>query len=95
MLVLGHNKTYVELTKAAEVVQPEPPADLSEEELAEWYDGEDYITQTVRDAAVNEIYRIRKNVEQIIQDNRSIFSSMNKIEHIYIYGFSYSQVDEP
>lgn len=95
VLVLGHNKTYEELTKAAEVVQPEPPADLSEEELAEWYDGEDYITQTVRDAAVNEIYRIRKNVGQIIQDNRSIFSSMNKIEHIYIYGFSFSPVDEP
>lgn len=95
-LVLGHNKTYEELTQAVEVVRSEPPADLSEEELAEWYDdGEDYITQTVREAAVSEIYAIRKDVEQIIRNNRTMFSSMNEIEHIYIYGFSFSPVDEP
>lgn len=94
-LVLGHNKTFEELTKASGVIQPESPEDLSEEELAEWYDEEDFVTQTVRDAAVNEICAIRKDVEQIIRDNRAVFSLMNEIEHIYIYGFSFSPVDEP
>ncbi|WP_418696647.1 bacteriophage abortive infection AbiH family protein [Bacteroides sp.] len=96
-LILGHNKTYEELHAMAEGIQPEPPEDLSEDELAEWYqdNGDDYITQTVRDTAVNNIFGIRKDVENIINNNHLHFSSMKDIEHIYIYGFSFSPVDIP
>lgn len=96
-LVLGHNKTYDELHDMAEGIQPEPPDDLSEEELVEWYqdNGDDYITQTVRDAAVNNIFGIRKDVENIIRQHHNLFSSMKDVEHIYVFGFSFSPVDTP
>lgn len=96
-LVLGHNTTYEELHRKAEGIQPEPPKDLSDEELAEWLlnDGDDYITQTVRDTAVNNIFSIRKDVENIIRNHHLLFSSMKDVEHIYVYGFSFSPVDIP
>ena len=37
-LVLGHNRTYDEINTEYVVELPEPPADLNDEDLAEWYD---------------------------------------------------------
>lgn len=96
-LVLGHNKTYEELHDMAEGIQPEPPNELSEEEIAEWYQdyADDYITQTVRDTAVNNVFSIHKDVENIIRYHHRLFSSMRDVENIYVFGFSFSPVDIP
>lgn len=95
-LVLGHNKTYAELNDLATASRPDPPVDLSIEEPEEWYgQAEDYTTIQVRHTAIDNICRIRKDVESIIQYNHSLFSSMKDIEHIYVFGFSFSPIDLP
>ena len=96
-LVLGHNKTYEELQDMAQEVSPEPPDDIEPEELEEWYsqNADDYIIQSVRDAAVREICGIRKDVSSIINNYRRVFNSISSVEYIHVFGFSFSPVDIP
>ena len=67
-LILGHNRPYDEIDADLTPEIPTPPDDLSDEELAEWYDemadaGEDYIHQSVRGEVVSQIHRLRKNTD--------------------------------
>ena len=95
-IVLGHNTTYEELQNATEEELPEPPPELTGEALGEWYTGQyDDTKERVRNAAVNEIYELRKDIEEIIKTNRSVFSQMSEIQNIYAFGFSFSPVDQP
>ena len=99
-LVLGHNRLYRELDEEFAPNLPEPPDDLDGIELAEWYgknsdSGEDYIHQSVRDEVVSQIHSLRKDTENIIKIHKKIFEALKGVEHIYIYGVSFSPVDEP
>ena len=99
-LVLGHNRTYEEIDTEYVVELPEPPADLDETELAEWYDnhsddGEDYIHQSVRGEVVSQISSLRKNTSGIILPNKKIFESLKDVKHIFVYGLSFSSIDTP
>ena len=99
-LVLGHNRPYDELDTEFAPDIPTPPDDLSDEELSEWYDemadaGEDYIHQSVRGEVVSQIHKLRKNTENIINANKATFDALKDVEYIYIYGLSFSPVDEP
>lgn len=99
-LVLGHNRPYDELEAEFAPDLPEPPGNISGEELAKWfYDfsdcGEDYIHQSVREEVVSQIYRLKKDTETIIRMNRDTFDSFQEVESVFIYGLSFSPVDEP
>lgn len=99
-LVLGHNRPYEELDDEFAPEIPTPPDNLSGEEMAEWYDemadsGEDYIHQSVRGEVVSQIHRLRKDTENIIKANKTTFDALNAVEDVYIYGLSFSPVDEP
>ena len=99
-LVLGHNRASDELDAEFAPEIPTPPNDLSNAELAEWYDemadsGEDYIHQSVREEVVSQIHSLRKDTENIIKANRKTFEALNDVQTIYIYGLSFSPVDEP
>ena len=99
-LVLGHNRTYEEIDTEYVVEMPEPPADLDDAELAEWYDnhsddGEDYIHQSVRGEVVSQISSLRKNTSGIILANKKTFESLKDVKHIFVYGLSFSSIDTP
>ena len=62
-LILGHNRPYDEIDADLTPEIPTPPDDLSDEELAEWYDemadaGEDYIHQSVRGEVLKDVETI-------------------------------------
>ena len=99
-LVLGHNRPYSELEAEFAPELPEPPDDLDGIELAEWYDensdnGEDYIHQSVRGEVASQIHNLRKDTENIIKMNKKTFEALKNVEQVYIYGLSFSPVDEP
>lgn len=99
-LVLGHNRSYDEINAEFSPELPEPPEDLEDNELAEWYDenfdcGEDYIHQSVRDEVVSQICRLRKDTQNIIKANQISFEALKNTEIIHIYGLSFSPVDMP
>lgn len=56
---------------------------------------EDYVTQLTRDATVSALLLMRKNVEDIILSNENLFCCFKDVEHIYVYGFSFSLIDLP
>lgn len=83
-LVLGHNRTYEDI----------------DTELAERYDnlsddGEDYIHQSVRGEVVSQISSLRKNTSEIILANKKTFDSLKDVNHVFVYGLSFSPIDTP
>lgn len=99
-LVLGHNRSYKELNDEFTPEMPEPPEDLNEEDMLKWYDenndsGEDFIHQSVREAVVSQISNLSKDTKNIIYANKKSFESLNSVKIIYVYGLSFSPVDEP
>lgn len=99
-LIFGHNRSYEELDNEFAPELPKPPDDLDSEDLAEWYEvdgnsGEDYIHQSVRGEVVSQIYRLKKNTENIINENKKIFDALKDVQNVYIYGWSFSLVDLP
>lgn len=99
-LVLGHNRLSDDLNLEFSLKSPIPPDNLDEEELIEWYDmycddGEDFIYQSVREEVVSQICNLKKDTKSIIDVNRDIFESLSDVQTIYIYGFSFSLIDEP
>lgn len=94
--ILGHGKSYVEIAEMAES-DSECPTDIPIEEMAQWYNAhtDDYMTDQVKQKAIEQLYGLRKNVEQIIENNKEIFKGFESVEQINIYGFSFSNIDIP
>lgn len=71
-LVLGNNRNYEDLYNEFTPDSPQPPSNLNNEELSQWYEenednGEDYIHQTARDAAISEVFGLHKDTSAIIK----------------------------
>lgn len=95
-LILGHGKNYAELKEDCEMTLSQPPADLDEEELEDWYSSHyDFVTQQTQEVAISQIASLQKDVQQIISDNRSIWDSLAEVEIIHVLGFSFSYIDMP
>ena len=95
-LILGHGKNYAELKEDYEMTLSQPPADLDEEELEDWYSSHyDFVTQQTQEVAISQIASLQKDVQQIISDNRSIWDSLAEVEIIHVFGFSFSYIDMP
>lgn len=99
-LILGHNRPYDEIDSEFAPEIPTPPDELSDEDLAEWYEdmadsGEDYIHQSVRGEVVSQIHNLRKDTEKIIKANKETFEALKDVQTVHIFGLSFSPVDEP
>ena len=93
-LVIAHNKSWEDLMELADNT-PEPPNEcVTPEELEEWYSFHgDFITDQTRDVAVREYVNLRKDTLRIMSDNEQMFKSLSNVEKVYVYGFSFSDVD--
>ena len=95
-LILGHGKNYAKLKEDCEMTQPQPPDDLNEEELEDWYSSHsDFLTQQTQEVAISQIASLQKDVQQIISDNRPTWDNLAEVEIIHVFGFSFSDIDTP
>lgn len=93
-LVLGHGVCLEDLEK--EVVSSEPSFALGNEDDDYYYEeGDDYITQSAKDAAVSAVHKQRKNVDSIINKHEEWFAALSDVTKIHIYGHSFGDVDLP
>lgn len=100
-IVFGHGRDFDSYRNDLTEELPSPSKNLPTEEYEEWYDeiasrySDDYPTSQAKDAAASAIAVMRKNVLGIIEENQNFFQSLIDVEHIHIYGFSFSEVDLP
>lgn len=85
-LVLGHGKSEQELEEM--MAADEPP--LSEDD-----EGDDYVTQRAKGAAIVGVYGQRKKVDDVIRKHKEWFNSLGDVTHIHFYGHSFGDVDLP
>lgn len=92
--ILGHGLSYQEIVDKCESGE-ECPDNLSLEEMEEWYNSnsDDFITEQAKEIAIERMADLRKDVEQIIEDNYSFFENLSELKNIHIYGFSFSPID--
>ena len=69
--------------------------EILEKEYPKNDEGDDYVTQRAKDAAIAGVYSQRKDVESIISSHNKWFLSLKDVTHIYFYGHSLSEVDMP
>lgn len=79
-LILGHGKTEKQVKQESEKNFDENTHPAYE--------------QTVQ-AIENQVNKMRKRTEEIIQANKQVFESFKDVKHIYAYGLSMSDVDKP
>lgn len=99
-LIVGHNRTYEEINSEYKIEIPEPPENLCDIDLEDWYnhiseEGETYEYRSVREEVVSQISSLRKDTTDIIPKNKGVFESLCGVNHIYVYGFSFSPIDTP
>lgn len=82
-LILGHGTTNKELNDLIKIDAVEDDSTL------------DFITSRAKETAITEIANKRKNVEQIIKENKRWFDFLSNISRVHIYGFSFSNIDMP
>ena len=83
-LVLGHGVSEDDIEKMLERDYP-----IDEEE------GDDYVTQRAKSAAISGVYNQRKKVDEIIKKHEEWFSSLKDVTNLYFYGHSFGEVDLP
>lgn len=97
--ILGHGKTYKELSMMNQESTPEPPEDLPVDELERFYkenaDSHMLHEQLAVDAAINGVASQRKPVEKLIKKHESFFRKLSEVNEIYVFGLSLSDVDLP
>lgn len=94
--ILGHGLSYQEIVDNCESGE-ECPDDVLVEEMEQWYNdhSDDFMTEQAKKVAIERMSDLRKNVEQIIEDNQSFFEKLRNLKTIHIYGFSFSPIDMP
>lgn len=93
-IILGHGID----PKKFEKKNPEPPDNLSDEELYIWHqenDDYDYSFDTGRENLYNFFKIMYKPTANIIASNKAFFKNLKNIEKVYVYGHSISEVDIP
>ena len=93
--IIGHGRTYEEVKEDA---QPYiPPFDSNKDDPSEYgLDAiDDEITEHTKTEAVNKTMEAAKQIDKIIEKNRSIFDQLSEVNKVCIYGLSFSSVDEP
>lgn len=93
--IIGHGRTYEEVKEDAEPYIP--PFDSNKDDPSEYgLDAiDDEITEHTKTEAVNKTMEAAKQIDKIIEKNRSIFDQLSEVNKVCIYGLSFSSVDEP
>lgn len=85
-LVLGHGLSQKEI---------EDMMDENDEPDYEDDEGDDFVTQRAKGAAIDGVYKQRKKVDEIIRKNESWFEGLKDVTYIHFYGHSFADVDLP
>lgn len=97
--ILGHGKDRDDILALNDDEEPNIPDGLSDEELQhcleEFANRVEFHEQLARDAAVDQLHRLRKPVKEILASNLDFFENLDNIEYVHVYGFSFSKIDEP
>lgn len=94
--VLGHGKSRQQLEQELEQQEPQPPVELDDDELQEFYaSNSDLVIDRAKDATLSAVASLRKPVAKIIEQNKELWSRLMDVREIYILGFSFAEVDEP
>lgn len=83
-LVLGHGASYNDIQK---LLNNSYPTNLEE--------GDDFITQRAKDAAICGVLNQKKDVTKIIKKNEDWFKKLKDVTHVHFYGHSFGDVDLP
>jgi hypothetical protein len=100
-IIIGHGREYDDIRNDLDDALPEPPDDIPTCDYESWFNNaakenaDDYPTKLAKDASADIIYSLKKNVRNIIDENRSFFQSLSDVETIHIFGFSFSETDLP
>lgn len=93
--VLGHGRSFEYINKRIRDNNA-PPKGLSEEELEKWYsENYDEVYENIVESTTSKFYSYKKNVDEIIEVHRDLFDKLSNIRKICIYGFSFSDIDNP
>ena len=93
--ILGHGKTDKEIHKKIEKYYA-PPKGLSKDEKRDWYsDNYDEALEHAKDSEASILSSYKKDIKSIIKRNNDIYEEMGDLKKIYIYGFSFSDIDNP
>ena len=93
--VLGHGRTFEYINKKIKDNNL-PPKGLSEEELEEWYsENYDEVYENIVESTTSKFYSYKKNVDKIIEAHSDLFDKLSNIRKICIYGYSFSDIDNP
>lgn len=93
--VLGHGRTFEYINKRIRDNNL-PPKGLNEEELEEWYSKNyDEVYENIVESTTSKFYSYKKNVDKIIEAHSDLFDKLSNIRKICIYGFSFSDIDNP
>jgi len=94
-IILGHGVNPKEFEEPA----PNPPENLSVEELQDWYEQAngnwDYSFDTGKENIQNYFASSFKDTESIINENSTFFDKLFEIDEIIVLGHSLSDIDIP
>lgn len=94
--ILGHGKSYQEIEKSIRDNEPQPPKDISEEELHDWYAEQwDEAYENTMGYTASKLASYKKDTASIINANKPLFDAMTDLESITILGCSFSEIDTP
>lgn len=82
-LVIGHGVSEKEI---AEMLEKNYPFDE---------EGDDFVTQRAKDAAISGVYSQRKRVNEIIKRYEEWFASLKDVSYLHFFGHSFGDVDIP
>jgi hypothetical protein len=92
-IILGHGTDPVNFL----VKNPEPPENLSEEELERWRDAiadqYDFSYESAKSEILKYYTKAFKNTDNIIIQNSPFFKKLSNVENVYVLGHSISEVD--
>lgn len=93
-LVLGHGKTIKQIENE---YLPQPPDDADTPELIEQFyaNASDWVEEETYMEIIQRLAKQRKPMEYLIHKIYNIRHQIAEIEHIYIFGFSFSNIDMP
>lgn len=95
--IIGHGDKISANDITNNTVEELPDDCVTLEEIEKYYEGQyDPIESEIMDVTVDCVNTfLKKDVSGIIQNNYHIFEYLDKLEEVYIYGWSFSDVDLP
>lgn len=94
--ILGHGKSYQDFLDDADASIPEAPDNLNPEEYSDWYSEQSdmFVDQAIC-ATARQLANMQKDVTNIIDKNTNVFDRFKDVQEIFIFGFSFSDIDKP